>query len=116
MTFSSAGHTDIRTYLKNNWNWIAVLDDGGAEQLRWNILNNANVTITSDETNNPLTVELEVTGADVSGTLPVTLSSTGAYKGSGTTTSMGSDTMTDATLEADGDTVTITHDYQHPPQ
>jgi len=116
MTFTSSGHTDIRTYLKNNWNWIAVVDDTGTEQLRWDVLNNGNATITSDETNNPLTVELEVTGADVSGSLPVTLTTTEAYKGSGTSSSMGSDTMTDATLEADGDTVAVTHEYQHPPQ
>ena len=116
MTFSNAGHQDIRTYLKNNWNWIAVVADNGSEQLRWDTLNNGNVTIISDETNNPVTVELEITGADVSGNLPVTLTKTEAYKGSGTSSSMGSDTMTNATLEANGDTVTITHNYEHPPQ
>ena len=119
MTFSSSGYTDLRGYVKNNWNYIAVLDDTGTEQLRWDVLNNSNVTITSDATSNPLTAELSVTGQDIQdagGSLPVTLAETQAYQGSATSTSMGSDTMTDATLEKSGDTVTITHNYELPTQ
>ena len=117
MTFSSSGYEDLRGYVKNNWNYIAVLDKTGTEQLRWDILNNGNVTITSDETGNPLTVELEITGQDIQdagGSIPVTLTETQAYQGSATSTPMGSDTMTDGSLEASGDTVTVTHNYELP--
>jgi len=117
--FSTDGYADLRSYVQSNWNWIAVLDDGGTEHLRWDVDANSNASWTSGPSGNPLTAELEVTGQDIvdaGGSLPVTLASTEAYQSASATTAMGSDTMTDATLEATGDTVTITHDYELPPQ
>ena len=117
--FSTDGYADLRSYVQSNWNWIAVLDDGGTEHLRWDVDANSNASWTSGPSGNPLTAELEVTGQDIvdaGGSLPVTLASTEAYQSASATTAMGSDTMTDATLEATGDTVTITHDYEVPPQ
>jgi hypothetical protein len=116
--FDAAGFDDLRAYIKNNWNWIADIDSGGGEQLRWDILNNSNVTITSDATGNPLTAELTITGQDLKdagATLPVTLSSTEVYKSSSATTRMAADTMSDATFDVAEDELTITHDYNLPP-
>ena len=117
--FSTDGYADLRSYVQSNWNWIAVLDSGGTEHLRWDVDANSNASWTSGPSGNPLTAELVVTGQDLvdaGATLPVTLASTKAYQSSSATTAMGSDSMTDATLEADNDEVTITHDYAIPPQ
>jgi len=117
MTFSSEGNRDIRSYMKNNWNWVGLVDSNGTVQKRYDILNSGSVTITSDETSNPLTVEIEVTGEDIQkagGTLPVSLSETRTYKSSSSTTSMGSDSMATVELATSGDTVFVTHEYQQP--
>lgn len=112
--FSASGYDDLRAYVRNNWNWIAIVNSGGTEQARLDINNSTNVTILSDETGNPLSVEIEITGSELSGSLPQTLSSTEAFKSSSATTVMSSDTFTDATMEASNDTLTITHDYELP--
>lgn len=115
--FNANGYEDLRNYLQTNWNHIAVVDDAGTEQLRWDVDANANTSFTSGPGTNPLTAELVITGQDIidaGGSLPVTLSSTEAYKSGSATTIMASDTMTNATLEQDSDQVTITHDYQMP--
>lgn len=116
--FDSTGFEDLRTYLQNNWAFIALLDDTGTEALRWDANNNANVTWASGPGANPLTAELTVTGQDLidaGQTLPVTLASTEAYKTSSATTRMGADPMTNATFEAPEDEAVITHDYEMPP-
>lgn len=115
--FNTAGYEDLRIYMRDNWNWIAILDDADNEWLRWDINSNANITITSDPTGNPLTVEITVTGVDLTdagASYPVTINETEVYKGSGTSTIMGTDTHTDATFNADGDEVTLTHNYRAP--
>lgn len=115
--FSADGYADLRSYVQSNWNWIAVLDDSGSEVLRWDISSNANAQWTSGPSGNPLTAELTITGqtlVDAGSTLPVTLASTEAYQSSSATAPMGSDSMTNATLEADNDTLTITHHYELP--
>lgn len=115
--FSAAGYDDLRAYVQNNWNHIAVLDDTGAEVLRWDVPSNADASWASDATGNPLTAELVITGQtliDAGYTLPLTLASTEAYKSDSATTAMGADTMTNATMETESDTLTITHDYELP--
>jgi hypothetical protein len=115
--FESFGYEDLRTYLQNNWNWIAVVDDGNTEQLRWDVDANANTSWTSGPASNPLTAELTITGQDIvdaGGSLPVTLNRTETYKSSGATTRTSTDTFTGATLETTNDQVIISHDYEMP--
>jgi len=115
--FNTDGYADLRTYLQSNWNHIAILDDTGSEQLRWDVDANSNTSWTSGPSSNPLTAELVITGQDIQdagGSLPVTLTKTEAYKSNSATTVMGSDIMADATLEASDDEVTISHDYEMP--
>jgi len=117
MTITNNGYRDIRTYMKNNWNWIGLVDDNGTVQRRYDILNSSSVTIINSETSNPLTVEIEVTGSDIEnigGSLPVTLQSTKFFKTNNSTTSMGSDSIADVELATSGDTVVVTAEYQSP--
>jgi hypothetical protein len=115
--FEPAGFEDLRTYLQNNWNHIGVVDTGGNEQIRWDVSLNSNASFTSGPGSNPLTAQLTITGQDIldaGGSLPVTLTKTEVFKSSGSSTIMGQDSMTDATLEATGDEVVVTHDYEMP--
>jgi len=116
--FDAFGYEDLRTYLQNNWNWLAFVDGGGTEQLRWDLNNNNNVSWTNGPSTNPLTAEITVTGQDLvdaGGTLPITLVQTEVFKNSSATTRLGHDTHTEATFEATADEVVFTHDYEMPP-
>lgn len=115
--FSVEGFDDLRVYMRDNWNWIALVDDGGIEHLRWDVLNHDQVTMTDGPLSNPLTVELTVYGSDLvdaGSNLPVTLAKTEAYKTSGSTTPMGEDTYSTGTFESEKDRMIITHNYRMP--
>lgn len=117
--FDTSGYTDLRAYIQNNWTHIAVVDSGGGEQLRWDVAANGNASWSSGSASNPLEATLTITGADIQnagGSLPVTLSRTESYKSDGSSTRMGSDSHTDATLEAPADEVVVTHQIEVPPQ
>lgn len=117
--FDSDGNTDLREYIQANWPYVAVVDSGGTEQLRWDIAANGNASWSSGPSSNPLKATLTVTGQDIQdagGSLPVTLARTESYKSSESSTRMGSDTHTDATLEAPLDKVVVTHTIELPPQ
>lgn len=110
--FDSAGSEDLRTYIQSNWEYVAVVDDSGTEQLRWDVAANGNASWSSGPSSNPLEATLTVTGQDVldaGGSLPVTLASTESFKTGSGGTRMGSDSYTDAKLEAPADEVVVTH-------
>lgn len=116
--FDAYGFEDLRTYLQNNWAYIAIIDDGGTEVLRWDANSNANITWTSGPSTNPLSAEIVITGQDIidaGGTLPVTLASTETYMSSSATSRTSGDPIKDATLDQSGDEVTVNHDYSMPP-
>lgn len=114
----AAGLADLRTYIQNNWPFVAVVDSTGAEVLRWDVAANADASWTSGPSSNPLTAELTIEGNDIQnagGSLPVTLVKTEAYKTDAASTVMSDDPITDATFEAPEDSLVITHEFQIPP-
>lgn len=116
--FDAAGFEDLRQYVQNNWDHIALLDTGGTEHLRIDVPNDSRASFSSDYTSNPVTATITITGQDLidaGATLPVTLDTTETYKTDAATSRTSHDTHTDATLEASSDEVTITHDYEQPP-
>lgn len=116
--FDSAGSSDLRSYIQNNWPYVAVIDDGGNEVLRWDVAANGNASWSSGPSTNPLEATLTITGQDVQdagGSLPVAFDLTESYKTSSATTRMCGDPFTNATVEAPADEVTITHQLSIPP-
>lgn len=116
--FESYGFEDLRTYLQNNWAYIAIVDDGGTEVLRWDANNNSNISWTSGPSTNPLSAEITITGQDIidaGGSLPVTLARTETYMSSSATSRTSYDPISNATIDQDGDQVTVHHDYSLPP-
>lgn len=117
--FDSAGNTDLREYIQANWTHVAVVDDTGTEQVRYNVTADSQTEWSSGSGTNPLTATITVTGSDIQnagGTLPVTLTRTESYKSASATTRMAGDPYTDATLEAPNDELTITHNIEVPQQ
>ena len=115
--FDSAGHEDIRTYIQNNWPFVALVDDSGTEVTRIDVNNDSRASWSSGPTSNPLEITITITGGDSDmPALPVTFAWSESYKTSGSSTRMAPDPFTNATLEAPADELTLTHQIEHPPQ
>lgn len=74
--YNAGGYDDLRQYVYDNYNWLAVLNDGGTGLLRWDLLFNGNVTIDSDASANPIQYTIVVAGQDLQdagNSLPQTL-------------------------------------------
>lgn len=114
----SHGYEDLRSYVLNNWDFIAVVDDVGNEVLRWQVPDNTNTQILSSSGTNPVTIELTITGQDLQdagNTLPVTLSQTEAFSSSTASTRFGYDSFSNVDVQVPNDEVVITHRYKLPP-
>ena len=122
--YNADGYDDLRQYIYDNYNWLAILNDSGTELLRWDLLSNSNVTVDSDATSNPIQYSITITGQDIvdaGGSLPQTLASQEIHKTAGSSTPFGSDVLRDstgtersATLEATSDEVTVVFEQQAP--
>lgn len=114
-TYNSDGYQRLRELAHTNFTHLALIDDTGTEITRIDLSSDSRVISSSDGSSNPLSHSVEVTGYDSDISNPVTIASTELYETSSSTTNLGSDSMTNATIEAEGDTVTVTHEQQLPP-
>jgi len=113
-SFDAAGNEDLRAYIQNNWTYVALVDDGGSEVTRIDIVNDSRASWSSGSGSNPLTATITIQGSDSDVPLPTTFARSESYKSSGGTTRMAGDPFTNATLEADADELTLTHDIELP--
>jgi len=117
---NTAGYEDLRNYVQNNWQYVALIDDSGTEITRINIPNDSRASWASGSGNNPLKVEIVVEGGDsdvdVQSNGAITFLKVASYKVSGGGSNLGDETFTNATLEASQDELTITHTIEIPPQ
>lgn len=117
---STAGYEDLRSYVQNNWKYVALINDSGTEVTRINIPNDSRASWTSGSGSNPLEVEVVVTGGDsdidVQSNGATTISKAASYKTSTGGSNLGDETLTNATLEASQDELTVTHTIEIPPQ
>lgn len=96
--YNTDGYTDVRTYVYNNHNWLAIVDDTDTEQLRWDLNSNANVTEVAGPSTNPIEYEITVTGQDLvdaGATLPVTIERGKLYDSDTSSTPYSDNTLTD---------------------
>lgn len=103
---TTAGADDIRTYIKNNWSDIALLNNNGNVLLQVDWSADGRFSITDGDSANPLAVSGTVEGGDSEFSLPVTISEA-QLRTSGGTTGLASEVFTDATLQASVDTLDI---------
>lgn len=107
MAFTDAGTQDIRLYLQTYYTYVALFDTTDTEVYRVKT-DASNVTLTQayDNVAKEIKYEVVVTGADVS--LPVTIRTAKFFKVATNGTAMTDADATDVTLNATGDSVTIT--------
>jgi len=113
--FDPHGYERLRTFAANNFTHLELRDETGAAITRIDVTTDSRVTNIPDPATNPLNYTVVVNGTTDDITVPVTVSSTALFESDSGTTPIGTDTMKDATIEAPGDTITVSHD-QHIPE
>lgn len=103
---TTAGADDIRTYIKNNWTDVALLDNNKNVLLQVDWSSDGRFSITDGDSANPFAVSGTVDGGDSEFSLPTTISEA-QLRHSGGTTAMAAQTFTDATLQAPADTLDV---------
>ena len=113
---TAAGDEDIRTYIENNWTFIALIDDTDSEVTRIDITGDARASFTSDATTNPLTIEITVEGGDADIPVPTTFTRSELYKVSTGGDELSGDDFTEGSAEiaSTNDTLQVTHDVEQP--
>lgn len=113
------GEQDIRQYIQSTWNHVVLVSDTGSEVTRINVDTDSRASWSKDYTNNPIEATITVKGEQddivstdaTSGTI---ISATQSVKTDSTTNILCEDTDTDVLIEADNDTVVITHQIEYP--
>ena len=113
---TAAGDQDIREYIEANWTHIALIDDEGAEETRIDIEEDSRAEFVSGAADNPLTVEVEVEGADSDIDVPTTLVRSELFKTDSAADEMSGDDFAEGAAEigSDSDTLIVTHDIEQP--
>ena len=113
---TDAGDQDIREYIEANWTHIALIDDTGAEETRIDIGADARAEFVSGAADNPLTVEVEVEGADSDIDVPTTLVRSELFKTDSGGDEMSGDDFAEGSAEigSEADTLVVTHDIEQP--
>lgn len=122
--YNSNGYDDVRSYVYNNHNWLALIDDTGSEILRLDLNADSRVTENSGPASNPIEYTITITGQDIQNagfSLPLTLTDGEVHETSSTTASFATDALKDAngnatqaTLEAETDEVAINFTNEWP--
>jgi len=106
-------YVDWRDYVINNYTNAALIDDTGSKVIDIDIPNDGRAQWTNTSSSNPITLEINLTGSDSDIPLPTTFAQI-KLKPSSAGNTRYSDPFTNATIEASGDTVTLTTDVSIP--
>lgn len=113
--YSSSAYQDFREYALTNYTHVAVINRQGDEEVRIDVTSDSRMENTPDATTNPVEYCFRLSGTDSDVNNPVKLTKTQLFKTDTATTIIGEDSMQDATIEADGDEVVISHEQSLPP-
>jgi hypothetical protein len=117
---TTAGYQDLRDRIEANWLYIEIRDasvagTGGAAIVRLPV-SDSRVDWIHSPGAQALQLRVVLTGSDADVPVPVTARSSAIYKVSSAGTALSAETLIegDATLNADADSVTITHTIEVP--
>lgn len=121
---TGAGYEAIRDLVNSSraapsqWDYIALVDDTGTEQIRVSITGDADASWSvedqdGDTTSETMVVTYTVTGGDF-GSLPVTINKSQLFDVSTGGSALSEDTFTGATLSSSSDELTVTHKVEVP--
>lgn len=108
----SAGYTDLRDYVRNNWDYIELVDDTGSQVLRVSVSGDSRASWTDN--GQTQLAEITVTGGDSDITTPVTIAESALFDVASGGSAYSTDTFTNATLDQSGDELTVQHEVQIP--
>ena len=113
---TDAGDEDIRAYIESNWTHIALIDDDAEEVTRIDIDEDERASFTSGAETNPLTIEIEVEGADDDIPVPTTFTRSELYKVETDGDELSGDDFAEGAAEiaSEADTLLVTHDIEQP--
>jgi hypothetical protein len=118
---TTAGYQTFRDYLNSStstpsaWDYIEIYDDTGTAVTRVSITGDSRCQWLDADGDNVLKVEFDVTGVDSDISLPVTLQKSAIWNASsGGSQVTVKEQFANATLNQDGDNVTITHTINIP--
>lgn len=110
------GNEDLRAAIQDRWTHVALIDDASDEETRIDIAGDARTQWLDAPSENPMTLEIEVSGGDSDITTPVTLERTELFNTASGGSSLSGDNFDEgpATLSADADTLTVSHNIEQP--
>lgn len=100
----------------DQWDYIGFFDDGGSEVLRISITGDSRCQWAHTAGSNPLEVIADLSGSDSDVPTPTTFAETKLFNvsGVGNGTALSTDTVTNETVDADSDSVSIVHEVEVP--
>lgn len=121
----TAGYVSIRDLIKSSatapsqWDYIALVDDGGSEELRVSITGDSRAGWSekdkdADTENETMVATIEVSGSDADITQPVTIVESRLYDVSSGGSPLSTDTFTGATIDEDSDDLKVEHEVEVP--
>lgn len=118
---TAAGYQTIKDYANSSaatpaeWDYIEIYDDSGTAVTRVSITGDSRCQWLDVDGDKSLKVEFDVTGSDGDISLPTTLQKSAIWNSSsGGSQITAKEQFADATLNQDGDNVTITHTINIP--
>jgi hypothetical protein len=118
---TTAGYQTFRDFLNSSattpgeWDYIEIYDDSGTAVTRVSITGDARCGWSDDDGDNILKVTFDVTGSDGDISYPVTLQKSALWNAdSGGSQVTVKEQFANATINQDGDNVTITHTVKVP--
>jgi hypothetical protein len=114
--YDSLGHQRFREYAVNTFTVVALINGSGSEETRIDVTSDSRMINSPDPSTNPLTYQFRVDGYGDDIDPPVTIVGTELYESIDNSIPIGTDTAKDATIEAPGDELTISHEQEIPPQ
>lgn len=110
----TAGYEDLRDHAQTAWDYVELVDDADAVVTRFQISTDTRASWVTNGNVRELTVTVKGSDADI--TTPVTIVESRLFDVSTGGSALSADTFTGATLDADGDELTITHKLEIPNQ
>jgi hypothetical protein len=114
--YDSLGNERFREYAVDTFTIVALINDSGSEETRIDVTSDLRMLNSPDPSTNPLTYQFRVDGYNDDIDPPVTIVGTELYESIDSSVPIGTDTAKDATIEAPGDELTISHEQEIPPQ
>ncbi|AXR81485.1 hypothetical protein [Natrarchaeobaculum sulfurireducens] len=109
-----AGYDDLRDHVQDSWSHIELQDDDDEQVTRIEIDDDDRASWSED--GDIRTVTVTVSGSDDDIDTPVTVESTHLFNTETGGDSLSNDSFSGATLEEDGDELTVEHEVQIPQQ